>query len=244
VPGVLAPQMLMALKRRYIGPAGLTPQADLTASTGTFLPMDLREDVAVRLLCWHRTLGLLAELGWTNPRLHNGYLSTKPPAAAPLPWHSDVYYPAPGSTPPEVLCLYYLQDTNEENGCLRVVPGSHLDPKAVEHAHHRAGHATAEPHAGEVSVPVRAGDLVLADRRLLHATHANHSRQWRTCLTVTYVPRFHTLAEEVQARIVANPCLPAPGWWRTSNGTKAVDPRLRTLLPTYDGDASPVEIAQ
>ena len=88
---------------------------------------------------------------------------------------------------------YYLTDTNFENGCLRVIPGTHTkridlhDLLTTPHTdaarnvdEHDQYMFCDHPHA--VDVPVRAGSLVIAEGRMLHAAHANHSDQRRTLL--------------------------------------------------------------
>ena len=40
------------------------------------------------------------------------------------------------------------------------------------------------PAAGETDVEVQAGDAVIGDSRLLYASHANHSGQRRTVITI------------------------------------------------------------
>lgn len=91
----------------------------------------------------------------------------------------------------------------------------------------------------EVNVPVKAGDLFIGDRRIMHATHANNSGEWRTCLTIAYAPLFDQLDESIKALIVGNRCLPPKGWWRQEND---IDPHLKEILPVYDGDATPVTL--
>jgi hypothetical protein len=231
--------LLPRLRNRYghVEPLGITPQR--LANTGAFVPMDLTDELTVHALAWPRTWQILAHLGWPRPKLHSFYVSTKQPGAHALPWHSDVYYPAPGPVPTELFLLMYLHDTTPANGCLRVVPGSHRSDDAVHAARHTQGAASAATRGDEIDVPVSAGDLVVADRRLLHATHRNQTARWRTCLTVAVAPAFDALPEAVQARIVSNPCLPPPGWWTRGD----VDARLHPLLPRYDGHAQPISIA-
>jgi hypothetical protein len=87
---------------------------------------------------------------------------------------------------------------------------------------------------------VAAGSVFIGDRRIMHATHANASTFWRTCLTVAYAPLFDTLEEPVKALIVQNRCLPPSGWW--DGEAVAIDPRLKEILPVYKGTAAPVAI--
>ena len=105
------------------------------------------------------------------------------------------------AVPPQVFLMYYLTDTSRENGCLRVIPGSHT-------RHNPLHDVLAEPHSevlgraesldraefgrrpDEVDVPVRAGELVIGDARLLHASHPNGSDRHRTVLTLWYQPDY------------------------------------------------------
>ena len=71
--------------------------------------------------------------------------------------------------------MYYLVDTNRSNGCLRLIPGSHLKRHALHDlgrdAHQDDGvrratnmnHSALQQAEGEVDVPVRAGDVVIGD---------------------------------------------------------------------------------
>jgi ectoine hydroxylase-related dioxygenase (phytanoyl-CoA dioxygenase family) len=52
--------------------------------------------------------------------------------------------------------------------------------------------------AGEMDVPVKAGDLLIGDARMFHATHANQSDAWRTVITIWFHPFFSQLAESTQ----------------------------------------------
>ena len=131
---------------------------------------------------------------------------SKPPHSSQLYWHQDgVLWNHPISyskQPQQYFLMYYLVDTNKDNGCLRVIPGSHLkrhslhgiEGKSAQHQRipesvSRAidmDHPTLQPAAGETDVEVQAGDVVIGDSRLLHASHANHSGQRRTVITIWY----------------------------------------------------------
>ena len=90
-----------------------------------------------------------------------------------------------------------------------------------------------KPRPDEVDVPVRAGDLVIGDARLLHAAHPNRSDQRRTVLTLWYQPDYPALPERVQAQMVAKtqPLSEA----RSAEGRELA---VR-LHPVYEGDAEP-----
>lgn len=235
VKQLLGATALAALRERFSDATLAGESKDNFGDAGAFIVADYRDPVLVDLLTYPETLNVLAQLGYPKPKLHNYYVSTKPPGAEALPWHSDLFYDYDKIEPAELFMIYYLQDTSPDNGCLRVVPGSHLWPRDKREA--QAHNASALPD--KIDVPVQAGDLFIGDRRILHATHANGSDAWRTCLTIAYAPDFGTLPESVQALIVQNRCLPPRGWWNTPEA-ETLDPRLQAILPVYSGEAEPV----
>jgi ectoine hydroxylase-related dioxygenase (phytanoyl-CoA dioxygenase family) len=85
----------------------------------------------------------------------------------------------------------------------------------------------------EVDVPVRAGELVIGDARLLHAAHPNGSDRRRTVLTLWYQPDYPSLPERVKAQMVAKTQPLAEAW--SAQGKALVS----ALHPVYDGTAQP-----
>ena len=155
------------------------------------------------------------ELGFVDTRFSSGYLISKPPGGPPLFWHQDwwgwddqISYT---ETVAQVFLMYYLTDTSPENGCLRVVPGSHRRKHSLhdaDQAHDEALSRVDDPNdplygalAEEKAVPVRAGDLVIGDSRLLHAAYANQSSEERSLITLWYHPDFSSLPAGMRARI-------------------------------------------
>lgn len=239
IPSVLDSAMLKSLRERF-GDESLsahTPK-DNFGDSGAFIVADYHDPVLVQLLTWSDTLASLKTMGFADPKLHNFYVSTKPPKAKALAWHSDLFYKYEKSEPAELFLIYYLQNTTPNNGCLRVVPGSHKWPHEKRHE---------QPHGAtirkdEVDVPVNAGDLFIGDRRILHATHENTGNTWRTCLTIAYAPNFAELPDPIKALIVQNRCLPPKGWWGGKQLSKTIDPHLQAILPIYTGAASPIKV--
>lgn len=132
---------------------------------------------------------------------------SKPAGAPALYWHQDwARWDDPISLSPwsqQVFLNWYLSDTCAENGCLRVIPGSHrrrLDLHShLVQAHEAGGYDIQESnewmfydHPEAIDVPVRVGQLVIADARLLHATHSNASTQRRTLLLGWYYRKANT----------------------------------------------------
>ena len=233
IPDALSQDLLTRLQKRFSDQNLGQTNKENFGDSGAFVIADYHDPIMVKLLTWPKTLETLKDMGFLNPKLHNFYVSTKPPKAEALPWHSDLFYEYEKEAPAELFLIYYLTDTIPENGCLRVVPGSHKWS-------HKKRHAQAENaniRDDEVDVPVKAGDLFIGDRRIMHATHANNTSEWRTCLTIAYVPLFDQLDEPIKALIVSNRCLPAKGWW---NQDSDIDPKLQKILPIYNGNAEPI----
>ena len=236
VPNVLDVTMLASLKERLsTSELAHTPKSNF-GDSGAFIVADYHNLAIVQLLTWPKTMETLRIMGFPAPKLHNFYVSTKPPQSAALPWHSDLFYRYDDPAPAELFLIYYLSDTTPENGCLRVVPRSHK----WSHDKRHEQPDTPDKRDDEVDVPIRAGDLFIGDRRILHATHANVTKDWRTCLTIAYAPLFDQLADPIKALIVRNRCLPPPGWWNASQST--IDARLRGILPIYAGGAEPIAL--
>lgn len=158
---------------------------------------------------------VMTKLGFSDPKFGSGYLISKPPSGPPLFWHQDWWaWDDPISYTDEiaqVFFMYYLTDTTPENGCLRVLPGTHRRKHALHDADAAHGeelsrvddpdHLLYGMVSGEVPVPVRAGDLVIGDARLLHSAHANRSGQERSLITLWFHPNAKGLPKGMRARI-------------------------------------------
>jgi phytanoyl-CoA hydroxylase len=114
------------------------------------------------------------------PKLANGGTSTN--------WHQDNFYFGTSSDR-IVTCGIYLQDTDRENGCLKVVPGSH---KQGEFEHKRAvnsyGSWVDMDNDEGIDVDVSAGTVVLFSANLLHGAHPNVSQRSRYSTAWHYIP--------------------------------------------------------
>ena len=149
-----------------------------------------------KLLDWPPTRCALEAMDYGDFTSTGGIiLLTKDPGEPALYWHQDwMQWNDPLSTSPWpqiIFVSYYLQDTSIENGCLKVIPGTHrrridlhdILPKAHEpeiQAIDDLGHDVFMDRADAVDVPLTAGDLVIADCRLLHGAWPNQTDQRRT----------------------------------------------------------------
>jgi hypothetical protein len=218
-------------------------------STGSMVRVDQHPFMA-ELIAYPKALETLAGLGFDDPKWWSGYIISKPPYSPPLFWHQDglfwddsISYTA---QPQQWFLMYYLVDTTPENGCLRLIPGSHLNRHPlhdqVSEAHREelrqmtdSVHPAYKRAAGEVDVPVKAGDLVIGDARLLHAAHGNQSEQRRTVITLWYFPDFAGLPETIQAYVAQNQNQNLPEAWLAQT-RDLIEP----LRPVYEGDAEPI----
>jgi ectoine hydroxylase-related dioxygenase (phytanoyl-CoA dioxygenase family) len=111
-------------------------------------------------------------------------------------WHQDVTYW--GLEPPLTVTAWYAVDNSDaENGCMRVIPGSHRGGIREHGKADRAGNllsinqeapVTPEEEARAVDLPLRAGEISLHHGILIHGSNANRSTRRRCGLTLRYVP--------------------------------------------------------
>lgn len=115
------------------------------------------------------------------PKLPGGGTSTG--------WHQDNFYF--GTTSDQIIsCATYLEDANEKNGCLQVVPRSHKSGHIVEHEKRENGYGswTKVDNAQAVTVEVSAGSFALFSANLLHGALDNVSDRSRYSTAWHYMP--------------------------------------------------------
>ena len=216
-------------------------------STGSLINVH-RDPFFAELVTWPKAIATLHSMGFYNPVFSSGYVISKAPHSPPLFWHQDWWgWNDPVSyepLPQQLFFMYYLVDTTPENGCLRLIPGSHLKRHYLHDASPEAHtkdlalvtdteHPAFQRADREIDVCVDAGDLVIGDSRILHSAHANRSDQRRTVITLWYLPAFYGLPECMQAYLV-RPDL-TEGW------SESALKRLQPVVPVYSGDAQSIE---
>ena len=223
-------------------------QKERTRFQGSMIQVTEHEEM-LPLIVLPAAREVLAGMGYPRARFMSGYIISKPPLEAPpLFWHQDgiVWDDSTSYTdePVQVFLMYYLIDTNRRNGCLRVIPGSHrrrhrLHGLPPAHGEELAGaeehHPALQPDPDEVDVPVRAGDVVIGDARLLHSAHANVTGRRRTVVTLWFLPTWPDLSEHLHAFYGSrNAREGRPAGWSDA-GWRA----LRGVLAWYDGPVDP-----
>ena len=172
-----------------------------------------RETAQIGLLDRHTTEPFIAQLS-THPTILTAVESVLGPdffllathvfckygegasAATFVAWHQDVTYW--GLEPPVAVTVWLaIDDADRENGCMRVIPGSHA---AGIREHGTAGTAgnllsinqevpvTPQEEASARDQPLPAGFASLHDGCLIHGSLPNTSNRRRCGLTLRYIP--------------------------------------------------------
>ena len=143
--------------------------------------------------------------------------------------------------------LCYLTETTAGNGALRVLPGSHRqsilmhkhlpEPHGDEANHLPADHPAMTDCADQVTVPMRAGDAVMLDYRLLHGTHANSTAARRDCILLSFIIDWIALPTELKAHCAMHPALP-----RADEAEAVMVSGYADLLPQFAGTPASLSV--
>jgi non-haem Fe2+, alpha-ketoglutarate-dependent halogenase len=131
-------------------------------------------------------------------------LSPVAPEPRFVAWHQDVTYW--GLEPPHSITAWYaVDDSDVENGCMRVIPGTHHGGIREHGKSERPGNllsvnqevpVTQEEEARTVDLELRAGEISLHHGMLIHGSNPNRSSRRRCGLTLRYVtPSVRQVAE-------------------------------------------------
>ena len=190
-------------------------EIDEQKSTGSMIHIS-EDPFFANLISYKNVLDKLKRSGIYDLKFSSGYIISKPALSPPLFWHYDwAGWDHPFSwtkIPAQLFFMYYLVDTNVHNGCLRVIPKSHIEDNPL---HDLLGDAHTSKlrqakdlklpefqfQKGEKDIPVNAGDLVIGDSRLLHAAHSNNTNKRRTLITLWYHPWYKKIPGPLQGYI-------------------------------------------
>lgn len=120
----------------------------------------------------------------------------KPPAEGfETPWHQDGHY---WPIRPLANCTVWvaLEESSIENGCLRVIPRSHVGKVLHEHLHEDRNDLTLNQRmvagsfdeASAVDLELEPGQMSLHDVYMIHGAKANTSARRRTGVALRYMP--------------------------------------------------------
>jgi hypothetical protein len=111
------------------------------------------------------------------------------------PWHQDGHY---WPIRPLATCTVWvaLEPSTRDNGCLRVIPGSHRDHRLHPHLHEDRTDLTLTQRMADGTFDVKQaadlelqpGQMSLHDVYMVHGAEANRSGQRRTGVALRYMP--------------------------------------------------------
>ena len=135
------------------------------------------------------------------------YIAKRPFDGKPVLWHQDgSFWPL---EPMEVMTVWLaLDDTDRENGCMRVVPGTQervlMDEKEMletspdENTLTKAMDPAQIPAEDAVDIVLKAGGLSVHNPNIIHGSDGNTSARWRRGLTIRYIPTTTRVTRETE----------------------------------------------
>ena len=141
-----------------------------------------------------RILDLVEGILGPNFYVWGSHFFIKPPhSKGTVPWHQDAYY-WPLSPCNTVTVWIAFDDVDEQNGGMKLIPGSHLGG-LIKHRQKDDANATLSlgledgtdfKTDGAVQFRLKAGEISMHDDRAIHGSQANHSGRRRAGLTIRY----------------------------------------------------------
>lgn len=199
--------------------------------------------VEIFLSCDRRIERLVRGCRAEDLRWISGYVSTKAPDSPPLWWHQDWWCWDHSASfqraPPQIAVLCYLTCTNNHNGALRLLPGTHHKSAPIHavlpEAHDGFATGLGMPATAladqpdQITIALEPGDAVAIDYRLLHGTHANKGNTRRDCVILNFAPSWRYLPDEIRGHLICHPALPTEYEAPSRNSVVA------RLLPGFGG---------
>jgi len=152
-----------------------------------------------------RAAGVVAQLLGDGFALDYDQLVAKPPGQrdAVFHWHQDLgYWPITEDTRTATFWLA-LDDVGDDNGCVRFVDGSHLEPELRQHVPLKGDRdsnhtlvAEVDPERDRIrSAVMKRGSVTVHHERTVHGSQGNGSARWRRGYVLAFRSR-ETIAEE------------------------------------------------
>ena len=117
-------------------------------------------------------------------------LNMKLPGGSPYPWHQDWACCWRAHTDELATVFIYLDDAEEINGCLKVIPGSHRNQPIYpfKPGSEFEVDPTIIAQKQIVAAPLMSGEMIVFDSYLLHYSDINRSQAARRAIIYTYNP--------------------------------------------------------
>ena len=184
-PGV-RPEKLVSAHIEQAGAPGATDNGEGVRGVAAFL--DLARDPEI--------VDLVSGVLGDDVILWGAHVFCKPAGEGyETPWHQDGHY---WPMRPLATCTVWLalEPSTRANGCLRVIPGSHLGQVLHPHLHEDRTDLTLQQRlaagafdeAAAVDIELQPGQMSLHDVHMIHGAAANTSPQRRTGIALRYMP--------------------------------------------------------
>ena len=149
----------------------------------------------VRLISDERLLDIAERFIGPNIALFASHYISKPPSdGQAVLWHQDgSYWPL---DPMEVVTLWLaVDDSTPENGCMRVIPGTHTMElhqmqrrTDIPNVLNSGMEAELVDESKAVDFVLKAGDVSVHHPNIIHGSNPNTSAKRRCGLTIRYIP--------------------------------------------------------
>lgn len=123
-----------------------------------------------------------------------------------VPWHQDGHY---WPIRPLATCTVWiaLDDSTVENGCLRLIPGSHRERRLLAHMTEDRADVVLNQRADEagfdaataVDIELSPGQMSLHDVYAIHGSNPNRSPKRRAGVAIRYMPATSLFARDLIA---------------------------------------------
>lgn len=138
-----------------------------------------------------RLLDMVEALIGPNIMVYYSQLMMKAPRQGfTAPWHQDFAF-FPHSRSNILACTVAIDEATEENGCIRVIPGSHKLGLINHYDEDGVFTGIVRDESGfdpstEVVLPAKAGSVLFWHALTLHSSHPNRSEKPRRALVIEY----------------------------------------------------------
>jgi phytanoyl-CoA hydroxylase len=158
----------------------------------------------VRLVGDDRLLDIAEQFIGPNIALFASHYISKPPFdGKPVLWHQDgAFWPL---DPMEVVTLWLaIDESTPENGCMRVIPGTHelalqeMDAAGEDAVLDRVVPSEFVNESKAVDFILAPGDISVHNPNIIHGSKANLSPKRRCGLTIRYIPTTTRIVSDEQ----------------------------------------------
>jgi hypothetical protein len=167
----------------------------------------------VRFACNDDILDMVAQIIGQDIALWNSSFFAKPArVGSTTPWHQDgEYWPMR----PLATCTVWIavDESTVENGCLRVIPGSHKEKRVRKHVMNDAPGLALQQELppSEINqdaardLTLEAGQISLHDVFLVHGSEPNRSPTSRRGMTLRFMPTTSHYDRQIELKLGEDP---------------------------------------